>query len=86
MKFDKELLERSLKIWNFDIDQLLIDAIQHVPMHEWKLATKDKPLLYVENLQCCVGLYAYGNNFAFAAHINTVVFLIFAKWMCWKEY
>lgn len=86
MEFDKELLERSLKIWDFDIDQLSIDAIQHVPMHEWKLATKDKPLLYVENLQCCVGLYAYGNNFAFAAHINTVAFLIFAKWMCWKEY
>lgn len=43
-------------------------------MHEWRIATKDKTLLYVENLQCCVGLYAYGNNFAFAAHINTRVF------------
>ena len=43
-------------------------------MHEWRISTKNKPLLYVENLQCCVGLYIYGNNFAFAAHINTVVF------------
>lgn len=74
MEFDKELIERSLKIWNFDIDNIQIDAIQHVPMHEWRISTKDKPLLYVENLQCCVGLYTYGNNFAFAAHINTVVF------------
>ncbi len=74
MEFDKNLIEKSLKIWNFDVEQIDIEKIQHVPMHEWKISTKDKPLLYVENLQCCVGLYAYGNNFAFAAHINTVVF------------
>lgn len=74
MEFNKELIERSLKIWDFDIEHISTEAIQHVPMHEWRIATKDKPLLYVENLQCCVGLYAYGNNFAFAAHINTVVF------------
>lgn len=74
MEFDKELVERSLKAWNFDIEHLSIEAIQHVPMHEWRISTQDKPLLYVENLQCCVGLYAYGNNFAFAAHINTIVF------------
>lgn len=74
MEFDKNLLERSLKICNFDVEQIDIEIIQHVPMHEWKISTKDKPLLYVENLQCCVGIYTYGNNFAFAAHINTVVF------------
>lgn len=74
MEFDKELLKRSLKIYNFNTDHISIEAIQHVPMHEYRIATKDKPLLYIENLQCCIGLYAYGNNFAFAAHINTVVF------------
>ena len=74
MELDKNLIEKSLKIWNFDVEQIDIEKIQHVPMHEWRISTKDKPLLYVENLQCCVGLYAYGNNFAFAAHINTVVF------------
>lgn len=74
MKFDKELIERSLKIWNFDTAHISTETIQHIPMHEWGIATKDKPLLYIENLQCCVGLYAYGNNFAFAAHINTRVF------------
>ena len=74
MEFDKNLIERSLKIWIFDVEQMDIEKIQHVPMHEWRIATKDKPFLYVENLQCCVGLYVYGNNFAFAAHINTVVF------------
>lgn len=74
MEFDRELIEHTLKIFNFDMDRISIEAIQHVPMHEWRIATKDKPLLYVENLQCCIGLYAYGNNFAFAAHINTAVF------------
>lgn len=74
MEFDRELLERSLKNGDFDMDNTSIELIQHVPMHEWRISTKNKPLLYVENLQCCVGLYAYGNNFAFAAHINTVVF------------
>ncbi len=74
MEFDKELIEKTLKIRNFDIEHISIEAIRHVPMHEWRIATKDKSLLYVENLQCCVGLYAYGNNFAFAAHINTIVF------------
>lgn len=74
MEFDKELIERSLKIWGFDTNHISIEAIQHVPMHEWRISTEDKPLLYIENLQCCRGLYAYGNNFAFAAHINTMVF------------
>ncbi len=74
MEFDKNLIEKSLNIWNFDVEQIDIEKIQHVPMHEWRISTEAKPLLYVENLQCCVGLYAYGNNFAFAAHINPVVF------------
>ena len=74
MEFDKALIEKSLKIWNFDVDQIDIEKIQHIPMHEWRVATADKPLLFIENLQCCIGLYCYGNNFAFASHINTVAF------------
>ena len=74
MKFDKNLILKTLNIWNFDVQQIDASKIQHIPMHEWRVSTKDKPLLYVENLQCCVGLYAYGNNFAYAAHINSVVF------------
>ena len=30
MEFDENLIERSLKIWNFDVNQLSIRAIQHV--------------------------------------------------------
>lgn len=74
MEFDNDLIERSLRIWGFDMDEIDISNIQHVPMHEWRISTNDKSLLYIENLQCCIGLYAYGNGFAFATHINTVVF------------
>lgn len=74
MEFSKDLLTRSLEIWGFDTGKINTDKIQHVPMHEWRISTLDKPLLYIENLQCCIGLYIYGNNFAFAAHVNTVVF------------
>ena len=74
MEYNTSLIERSLKIYGFDVSDLEIERIQHVPMHEWKISTNQKPLLYIDNLQCCIGLYAYGNNFAFAAHINTVVF------------
>lgn len=73
MEFDKDLIECTLKIWNFNLDDITIKNIQHVPMHEWRISTNEKSQLYIENLQCCVGLYAYGNGFAFAAHINTVV-------------
>ena len=74
MEYNESLIEHSLKIWGFNIDSLEIKKIQHIPMHEWRISTKDKPLLYIDNLQCCIGLYAYGNNFAFGSHINTVVF------------
>ena len=74
MEFDKDLIGCALKIWNFNLDDITIKNIQHVPMHEWRIFTNEKSQLYIENLQCCVGLYAYGNGFAFAAHINTVVF------------
>lgn len=74
MEFDKSLIEKSLEIYGFDKENIEIDKICHVPMHEWRVSKKDKPLLYIENLQCCVCLYIYGNNYAFASHINTIVF------------
>lgn len=74
MEYNESFIEHSLKIWGFDISNLEINKIQYIPMHEWRISTQNKPLLYIDNLQCCVGLYVYGNNFAFASHINTVVF------------
>lgn len=74
MGYNKELIEHSLKIWGFDINRIELEKVRHTPMHQYKISNQDKPLLYIDNLQCCVALYAYGNNFAFAAHINTVVF------------
>ncbi len=74
MEYSTDLIEHSLKIWGFDINEIEIEKIKHIPMHQYQISNQDKTLLYIENLQCCVGLYAHGNNFAFAAHINTVVF------------
>ena len=42
-------------------------------MHGFKVATSSKPLLYVDNLQCCVSVWALAPNFAFASHINPSV-------------
>lgn len=72
-EYDDELKLRSLNIWGFDTENLDINKIIHVPMHQYRIATQEKTLLYVENLQCCIGLYAYNDNFGFAAHINPVV-------------
>lgn len=72
MEYDKELILRMLNIWNFDLSGVDVDRIIHVPMHQYRVTTKDKTMLFVENLQCCIGLYAYNHNFGFAAHINPV--------------
>ena len=74
MEYSTDLIRHSLKIWGFDINRIEIEKVKHIPMHQYKISNQGKILLCIENLQCCVGLYAYGNNFAFAAHINTVVF------------
>lgn len=74
MEYSIDLVEHSLKIWGFDINGIEIEKVKHIPMHQYKISSEEKTLLYVDNLQCCVGLYAYGNTFAFATHINTVVF------------
>lgn len=72
-EFDEETKLKSLRIFGFDTKELELFKIRHVPMHQYRVATKEKPMLYIENLQVCVALYAYSNNFGFAAHINTVI-------------
>ena len=74
MKFDNYFLEHSLMIFNFDLNSINVTDLQHVPIHEWKVATDEMSKLYIENLQCCIGLYAYGNGFAFGSHIDTVMY------------
>lgn len=69
-EYDNEQKIRSLIIWGFDVENLDVDKIVHVPMHQYRVATKERPMLYVDNLQCCVGFYAYSDNFAFVAHVN----------------
>ena len=73
MEYNNNMINHTLKVYGFNLDNLDINKIQHVPMHEYRLSTLDKPLLYIENLQCCVGLFIYGNGFGFASHINPVV-------------
>lgn len=72
-EYNEQLKLSSLSIFGFDIESLDINKICHVPMHQYRLSTKEQPMLYVDNLQCCIGIYAYGNNFGFSAHINPVV-------------
>ena len=72
-EYDKNLIIRILKLEDFELDNLNINQIKHVPMHQYRVSTKEQPLLLIENLQVCIGLYAYSKNFAFAAHLNPVV-------------
>lgn len=71
--YDKKQKIKSLDIWGFNVEELNIDKIEYVPMHQYRIVNDNESMLYVDNLQCCVGLYAYGDNFAFAAHINPMV-------------
>jgi len=72
-EYNKEIINRILNIEGFDLNEIDINQIKHVPMHQYRISDKEKSLLLIENLQVCIGLYAYGNNFSFAAHINPVV-------------
>lgn len=76
MKLTKEDIKRHLEIWDFNLDNIDINLVEYVDMGEYKVATKEKPLLLVDNLQVCVSLFAYQNNFGFASHINTKVMLM----------
>lgn len=72
-EYNKESISRILKIEEFNLEELNLNKIMHVPMHEYRVSTLEKPLLLIENLQVCIGLYAYGKNFGFASHLNPVV-------------
>lgn len=64
-------IEHRLNIWKFDTSTIDINNIIYVPMHEYRV-TNNK-LLLIDNLQCCIGLYAYSKDFAFGAHINPLI-------------
>lgn len=72
-EYDKDLIERILLYEGFDTEDINTNQICHVPMHEYRLSSIEKPLLLIENLQVCLALYAYNTNFAFAAHLNPIV-------------
>ena len=72
-EYDIETILRILKIEEFELEELNLNQIKHVPMHQYRISSTEKPLLLIENLQVCIGLYAYSKNFGFAAHLNPVV-------------
>lgn len=72
-EYDIETISRILKIEEFELDELNLNNIKHVPMHQYRISSLEKPLLLIENLQVCIGLYAYSKNFGFGAHLNPVV-------------
>ena len=64
---------KILEIEEFELDELNLKKIKHVPMHQYRISSSEKPLLLIENLQVCIGIYAHSKNFGFAAHLNPVV-------------
>jgi len=74
-EYDVEIISRILKLEEFELDNFDLNQIKHVPMHQYRISSSEKPLLLIENLQVCIGLYAYSKNFGFAAHLNPVVML-----------
>ena len=72
-EYNDALIKKSLELFEFDIQNIPLELIQHVPMHSFKVTASSKPLLYVDNLQCCVSIWALAPNFAFACHINPSV-------------
>ena len=70
--YDEDLVSRILTTEGFELNDLSLNQIKPVPMHQYGISTKEKPLLLIDNLQVCIGLYAYSKNFAFAAHLNPV--------------
>jgi len=68
--FDNNFIKRILEIYKFDMNYLDVNKINYVHMNDYKFGTYNKPLLLTINLQCCVAVYLYGNDFGFLAHIN----------------
>ena len=72
-EYDIETISRILKLEEFDLEELNLNKFKRVPMHQYRTSSLEKPLLLIENLQVCIGLYAYSKNFGFAAHLNPIV-------------
>ena len=72
-EYDKEQIARILTLEEFEFNEFNLNQIMHVPMHQYRISSNDKPFLLIENLQVCIGLYAYSKNFGFSAHLNPVV-------------
>lgn len=69
---EKEFVKNALKIMEFEEENIDASLVQFVNMWEYKVATKEKPMLLTVGLQSCVALYAWEENFAFLAHMNIV--------------
>lgn len=67
---EKKFIDNVLKVMKFNIQYKEKELISFVNMTNYKVATKDKPLLLTINLQSCIALYAYTNNFSYLAHMN----------------
>lgn len=69
---EKDFVKNALKIMGFGEENIDADLVQFVNMWEYKIATKEKPMLLTVGLQSCIALYAWEKNFSFLAHMNIV--------------
>ena len=69
---EKNFVKNVLKIMGFGEEIINADLVQFVNIWEYKVATKEKPMLLTVGLQSCIALYAWEENFAFLAHMNIV--------------
>lgn len=69
---EKDFVKNALKIMGFGEENIDADLVQFVNMWEYKIATKEKPMLLTVGLQSCIALYAWDENFSFLAHMNIV--------------
>lgn len=69
---EKGFVKNALKIMEFEEENIDANLVQFVNMWEYKVATKEKPMLLTVGLQSCIALYAWEENFAYLAHMNIV--------------
>ena len=69
---EKDFVKNVLKILGFGEENIDADLVQFVNMWEYKIATKENPMLLTVGLQSCIALYAWEENFSFLAHMNIV--------------
>lgn len=67
---DKEFIDNALKVMKFNIEDKEKSLIQFVNMHEYGVATQEKPLLLTLGLQSCIALIAQTKDFSFLSHMN----------------